>query len=113
MNTNNSNIPLYLKLAQIIMGVVGLFFIFYIGRSILVPIIFATILAILLNPLVNYLVRKKVNRIFAISVALIIAIIIVASLFYFIVSQLAKFSGSLPQFEQSFQKVATEILQWV
>lgn len=113
MNTNNSNIPLYLKLAQIIMGVVGLFFIFYIGRSILVPIIFATILAILLNPIVNYLTRKKVNRICAISFALAVAIIIGASLVYFIASQLAMFSSSLPQFQQGFEKVFTDVLNWI
>ena len=96
-----------------IMGLVGFFFILYIGRSILVPIIFATILAILLNPVVNYLVRKKLNRICAIFIALMIAIIVVASLFYFIVSQLAMFSNSLPQFQESFEKVFNDLLKWI
>jgi hypothetical protein len=43
---------------------VGLFshvFVLHVGKGIIIPIVFATILAILLNPLVNFLVKKKVN----------------------------------------------------
>src|SRR5204863_6472491 len=85
----------------------------HIGRSVLVPLIFATILAILLNPLVNYLCRKKFNRIAAISLSLLLAIILVAALVYFIASQMAMFSSSMPQLQDSFQKMIRDVLKWV
>jgi predicted PurR-regulated permease PerM len=113
MNTPNSNVPLYIRLAQIIMGLLAFFFILYIGRSVLVPVIFATILAILLNPLVNYLHRKKINRIIAITIALLLAIIVVASLVYFIVSQMAMFSSSMPQLQEGFKRMGNDVLGWV
>lgn len=113
MNTDNNHIPLYLKLAQIILAVVGLFFVCYVGRAVLVPVIFATILAILLNPIVNYLVRKKINRVCAISFALLLAIIIVASLVWFITRQLSMFSSSLPEFQHQFEKIFNDALSWV
>lgn len=95
------------------MGLIGFFFILYIGRSILVPLIFATIFAILLNPLVNYLSSKQLNRICSIFIALLIAIFLTAALVYFVVSQAAMFSESLPQFKDSFKKLFNDILLWI
>jgi predicted PurR-regulated permease PerM len=113
MNNNTSSLPLYLKLAQIIMGLLAFFFILYVGKVVLVPLIFATIFAILLNPVVNYLCRKNFNRIFAISAALIIAIFVVAALVFFLVSQIRMFGSSLPQFQEGFNEFFNDILQWV
>lgn len=113
MNTPVSNVPLYVRLAQITMGLLAFFFILYVGRSVLVPFIFATILAILLNPLVNFLCRKKITRLLAIGLSLLLAIILVAALVYFIASQMAKFSSSMPQLQDSFQKMIRDVLKWV
>lgn len=113
MNTPVSNVPLYVRLAQITMGLLAFFFILYVGRSVLVPLIFATILAILLNPLVNFLCRKKISRLLAIGISLLLAIILVAALVYFIASQMAMFSSSMPQLQDSFQKMIRDVLKWV
>ena len=56
-------IPLYAKVSQILLGIFILFFILYIGQAIVIPILFSFIIAILLNPAVNYLYRRKVIRI--------------------------------------------------
>ena len=72
MNNSSSplKLPVYLELAQITMGLVALFFILYVGQDIIVPLIFATIFAILLNPIVNFLCNHGFNRIAAIGVAI-------------------------------------------
>jgi hypothetical protein len=54
-------IPFYAKAALIFISGFALTFTLYIGQDIIVPIIYATIVAILLNPLVSYLTRVKVN----------------------------------------------------
>ncbi len=105
-------LPFYLKCSQIIMGTVAFFYIMYIGHDIIVPLIFSTILAILLNPVVNFLSRK-LNRIVSIFIAIILAMVIVSALFYFIGSQLAMFSDSFPVLKQKFSGYFADTISWV
>ena len=97
MDNAGINVPIYTKLAQILFIIIGGFFILYIGQNILVPIIFATILAILLNPVVKYLTRRKINRVQGILLVLSRAIILLAGFSYFIDSQASLFTETSPQ----------------
>ena len=63
--------PFYIKFALISIGAFAFFYSLYIGQQIILPLIYATIIAILLNPFVNFLVRQKINRIVAITVAVL------------------------------------------
>ena len=85
----------------------------YIGQDIILPLIFALILAILLNPFVNYLQRKKLNRILAILVAVFLIFIFSLGIAYFISSQLSMFAHSLPQLKSKFNSLITEMVRWV
>ena len=51
--------PFYAKVALIFISVFAFVYTLHIGQDIIIPIVYATIVAILLNPLVNYLIRKK------------------------------------------------------
>ncbi|CAN5253919.1 AI-2E family transporter [soil metagenome] len=113
MDTPSIKIPVYVKLAQIIIGIIGLFFILYIGREIIIPFVFAVIIAILLNPVVNYLMRKKVNRIIAITIALLGVLVISVGLGYFIGSQISRFSETLPQLKEKLTILEGQTIQWV
>ena len=55
-------IPFYAKAALIFISAFAFVYTLYIGKEIIVPIVYASILAILLNPFVNYLIRKSINR---------------------------------------------------
>lgn len=105
-------IPLYAKLSQILLGIFILFFILYIGQTIIVPIIFSFIIAILLNPIVNYLSRKKVNRFVAILITILLAIICLAALIYFITSQIIMFGEMLPELEEKIGALISQSIQW-
>jgi predicted PurR-regulated permease PerM len=106
-------IPFYAKAALIFISAFALVYTLYIGKEIIVPIVYAAILSILLNPLVNYLVRKRMNRLIAISVSVTLTIIIVLSSLYLLYSQLDIFSESYPQLKQKFNTTSTELVQWV
>jgi predicted PurR-regulated permease PerM len=112
MNTE-IKIPLYAKLSQILLGIVILFFILYIGQAIIIPIIFSFILAILLDPIVNFLCNKKVNRFAAILITILLAIFCLAALLYFISSQLIMFSDMLPQLEEKINILINQSIQWI
>jgi predicted PurR-regulated permease PerM len=81
------NVPFYIKMSQLLLGIVAFFFIMYIGAGIILPLIFATIIAILLNPLVTWLHGKKIHRVIAIIIALLVALILLSGLVYFIDSR--------------------------
>jgi len=73
----------YLKFSQILVGLIALFYILYIGHDLLVPLVLATLIAILLNPLVKFF-HRRMNRVLAIVLVLIIAAIVVTGIIYFV-----------------------------
>lgn len=87
-----AKIPFYEKTAFVLISIVSLIFIIYIGQDIIIPFVYAVIIAILLNPLVNFLIRKGVYKIVAITIALGLVIILCLLVFYIISTQIIIFS---------------------
>ena len=105
--------PFYMKSTIIIFGLVLVSYSLLNLRDILAPIAFSLIVAILLNPLVNKLQKKKIGKILAISIALLIALLFVVGLFYFISAQMMKFGDNLPQLKAKFNEHFLQIQNWV
>ncbi len=81
-------IPFYAKAALIFISAFAFVYTLYIGKEIIVPIVYASILAILLNPFVNYLIRKKINRLVAIFISVSLTVTFVMASFYLLSTQL-------------------------
>lgn len=101
--------PFYLKATVILFGLALFFFTLSILRPVLVPVSFGLMLAILLNPVVNWLQRKKINRTLAIAIAIFIALLFLALVTYFISTQLASFSDQLPTFQKKFLELLHDL----
>ncbi|MDZ7622833.1 MAG: AI-2E family transporter [Ignavibacteriaceae bacterium] len=112
MNTT-IKLPLYAKVSQIVLGIFILFYILYIGQAIIIPIIFSLIIAILLNPIVNFLCGKKVHRFVAILITILLAILCLAALLYFITSQIIMFGEMLPELEENINILINQVIQWI
>jgi predicted PurR-regulated permease PerM len=82
-------------------------------RDILVPLSFALIIAILLNPLVSKLQKKKMPSVLAISISLLLGIIFFAGIIYFLSSQIAQFGETLPVLQQKFGMLLKELQGWL
>ena len=80
--------PFYFRATVTLFGIVILLYMLFVIKSILVPLAFAIMIAILLNPLVNKFQQKKIPKIAAILIALILTILFVAGLMVFISSQI-------------------------
>lgn len=106
-------LPFYVKFAFIAIGIFACVSTMYFGQQIIVPLIFATIISILLNPMVNYFLRKKINRIVSISIAVLFAILIVGCLFYFLSVQLTLFSETYPALKAKFLDISTLMIHWI
>jgi predicted PurR-regulated permease PerM len=105
--------PAYQKLSLIMLGLVAFIFALNQAQSILLPLLFALLLAMLLNPLVNRMTRKRVPRILAIFLAVLLAMACAAGLSYFILTQAANFSETLPELRQKVAALGISIRDWV
>ncbi|MEO6820410.1 MAG: AI-2E family transporter [Ginsengibacter sp.] len=92
--------PFYLRATITLFGIALFIFVLYILRSVLVPLSFAMMFSILLNPFVNWIESKGVNKIVAISLALLTAILVVSGIMLFISSQVANFTENVPILEK-------------
>ncbi|MDP3557712.1 MAG: AI-2E family transporter [Bacteroidota bacterium] len=100
--------PFYVSTPIILLGLVLFFYILSALEGVLVPFCFSILLAILLNPIYNKLLKLKFNKILAIVTVLIIAAIIISALFIFISSQLANFGDMWPELKQKSQSIFHE-----
>ena len=105
--------PFFFISTVTLFGIMLFVYMLFALREIMVPLAFALMIAILLNPLVNMLTRKKINRIVAISIALLATIISVAALMYFISSQIAKFTDNMPELEKRFSELFHHLQIWL
>ncbi|MCW3123400.1 MAG: family transporter [Flavipsychrobacter sp.] len=104
--------PFYVKATVILFGLILIFFSMYELKEILVPVAFAFLLAILLNPLNNTL-ERKLPKSLAIFCTLLIAISFVVAVFYFLSRQIASFSESLPALQAKSVSIVNDLKQWV
>jgi len=83
--------PFYAKATIFCIGIFALAAILYIAQGIIVPLVFSVIIAILLNPVVNFFVRLKINRVIAILIALFLTVLVIATIGVLIFSQVSRF----------------------
>ena len=105
-------VPLYAKAFSLIIGLCALLTISYVAKSIIIPLVFAVILAIVLHPVVNFFVQRRINRVLAIGFTLIITIIIIAAFGTILYSQVNRFSESLPKLMDKFIEIVNNTITW-
>jgi predicted PurR-regulated permease PerM len=94
--------PFYIKSTLVLLGIILFVYTLSSLRTILVPLSFGLMLAILLNPPVNLFQKWKVPRLVAITIALLTAIVLLTSIGYFLSTQIAGFSDQLPVLKKKF-----------
>lgn len=85
----------------------------YLGQDILVPLAMAGLLAVLLRPVEDRLVRLGVHKVIAISLALLLSIIVLAGLTVLLSMQLSDFTDDLPKLRQNLNDLADDARRWV
>lgn len=113
METWKENIPAYVKVALLFIAIYGMFYLLYIGQEIIIPLVFAALFAVLLNPVVTFLNRKKIPRVISITLAILGGFILISTLITFICMQLGHFSERLPVLEGRFNLLVKETSSWI
>lgn len=104
--------PFYIKSTVILLGLTLLVFALSSLRDIFIPLAFALLVSMLLNPLVTWMQRFKIPHVIAITIAIILAVMVIAGIMYFLSSQIMNFSNELPVFKQKFSGMFAQLQNW-
>lgn len=105
--------PYYFKATVVLFGIILFVFCLFTLQDVLVPLAFAGVIAILLNPLFNRLQKRKVPRVLAIIIVLLLAFIVITAILYFLSTQIARFSESFPVLKDKFHTMTLETQKWL
>lgn len=101
-------LPFYVKVTIFLIGLFALVAMLYIAKSIIIPIVFATIIAIMLNPIVDFLVRLKINRVAAIAFVMLLTFLVIAAFVSLVISQISRLSDSWPILVEKFTGIINQ-----
>jgi len=110
---NRTEFPFSVKAPLVFIGMIAFFAVLYIAKGIIVPLIFATIISIVLHPIVNLFVKYKINRILAIIITLFLTLIVIASLGLLLYSQAYRFTESLPKLVDKFTEIINQTIIYI
>jgi predicted PurR-regulated permease PerM len=103
--------PFYIKVPAILIGLIAFTYILYVLGDILVPVAFAVLIAILLNPLYGRF-EAIMPKVPAILLTILVAILVVGGLFYFLSTQISVFLESLPLLKQKIAVLLVQLQEW-
>lgn len=104
--------PFYAKASLVFIGLFAFIGMLFIAQRIIVPVIYATIIAIVLSPIVDFFVRKKMNRLIAITITIILVIASTLSVITLLSVQLMQFADSFPILIQKFHLLLDQTVVW-
>ena len=105
--------PLYVKAPLILLGLALLVFTLHIASEIIFPLFFAAIFAIMLHPVEQWLLRRRVPPLLAIALTVVLGVSALLGLLYFIYLEATQLSGQLPLFKQKFAQTTTQVHEWL
>ena len=108
MSGEELKVPFYAKVTIFLVGLIALLAIMYIAKSIIIPIVFSIILAIVLHPVVSFFVRLKINRVFAIVITMFLTFLVIAAFGAVLISQASRFGESWPVLVEKFTSIINQ-----
>ncbi len=108
-----TTMPFLQRLVYALVAVSSIAGFIYIGQDIIVPFAFAVLLSVLLLPANKFLERKKVPRVIAIMLTLTFSIIFIATLIYFLASQIGSFIDDIPAIKKQLQVHFKSLQSWL
>lgn len=103
-------LPFYAKATTLLIGIIAFLAIMYIAQDIIIPLVFAIIIAILLHPVVIFFIRIKINRVVAIIITLFLTLLVIAAFCGFLFSQASRFSESWPMLVNKFTIILNQLI---
>ncbi len=110
---STSTMPFYVRLCMHLVSIYILGLLVYYGKDIIMPVCFAIVLAMLLLPVVNWLMKKRIPGVPAIIIAILLATLFVGGIIYFLSSQVAGFMSDLPAIKEKLSHHISTVQSWI
>jgi len=108
MQGENFKLPFYAKVTIFLLGLIALLAIMIVAKSIIIPLVFSVIIAIVLHPFVNFLKRKGIHRVLAIVITMFLTFLIIAGCGVILISQASRFGESWPALVEKFTSLLNQ-----
>lgn len=105
--------PFYVKASLIFMGLLAFIYMLDIAQQIIVPVIYSIIIAIVISPAVDFFVRKKLNRVLAITISLTLVSLIIILFVVLLATQLNELSEGFPKLAAKFYETLDRSVSWI
>jgi predicted PurR-regulated permease PerM len=105
-------LPFFAKATIFFIGLLAFVTMLYIAKGIFIPLVFSIIIAIVLHPVVNFFVRRKINRVIAIVITLFLAFLFIVALCALLYSQASRFSESWPTLADQLTGIFNQSVTW-
>jgi predicted PurR-regulated permease PerM len=114
---DHHTVPFYQRLSLVLLSLAILTIGLYYGKGIILPILFAILLAMLLLPVTTFLARKKFPKPLSIIIPLFLSIVTLGAVIYFLSTQVVNFLDDAPALREritevvaSFRKLLTSTI---
>jgi AI-2 transport protein TqsA len=105
--------PYYARVALTLFAVALILLFMWMGKSLLVPLFFSFLAAILLHPVVLFFEKRRLPRPLAAGIALLIFMVLFLGLFYFFTRQLIHLSRDLPSLQEKVLEKWQDVQDWI
>ena len=105
--------PLYVKAPLVLLGLALVVFTLHIASDIIFPLFFAAIFAIMLHPVEQWLLRRRVPQLLAITLTVVLGVTTLLGLLYFIYLEASQLSSQMPLFKAKFAQTTTQVHEWL
>lgn len=106
-------LPFYAKLALVLLSISLIVLFMHEGRTLIIPLFFSTLLAMLLLPAVKWLQKMGLGKSFSAIISLFLFIGFIFLLLFFLGKQIASFSQDLPALEDRMNAWILELERWI
>jgi predicted PurR-regulated permease PerM len=106
-------LPIYAKAPLVMLLLALLVLTLYLAGSILYPLFFAAIFAILLLPIELWLRRRHVPELLAISLTVLLGVAVLLGIMYFLYAQAGELASQLPMFKAKLLQAQQQLVAWL
>lgn len=110
---NREELPYSAKLAFNLLTICLISLIIFLGQDIIMPILFAIVLAFILLPINKWLVKIGLPQVPAMLISILIAISLIALIVYFLSTQIAHFTDDLPKIRKNLDRHISTVQQYI
>ncbi|MEJ1240746.1 AI-2E family transporter [Chryseolinea sp. T2] len=113
MDKTADNSPFYLKFGVSLLAIGLLAAGVVLGRDIIIPILFAILLATLLLPIVKFLKSKGLHKVLSILIPVVLTFVTFVAILYFLSTQIMHFLDDAPALKERFVTLGHSFQKWV